>query len=739
MKKEQELAAEQQRLKQERDQQEQAKLDFIKRLEQEQAAKQAAFKAAFLVKQKEQRLQSAELALMAHEDRLSRHCRTLMKLAQRPAPKPSAAPAAAKAEKKVSGPTAAVASKSVVAAAVEPAPAPVKKPYVPRQAISAAKIAEMKAKEQSAEELALLEFKRLRDEKYNSEEAIKRNREAVQRRVAAKLARAAQQQQEKEMAEKELKLKLDQVANESKKHLQHVLTRDQAVKKFARSKLKGGKRKHKGGAGAAAGGAHDILISDEDDDESDEERRKQEYQRIISSAKEDFPVGEGDFEIEDFFDQTSLMQLYVAPERPTSAAVAAAAAAVVNKPPSPVAVVVSKKVLPAVPAATGAPGKPKAKGTVNIPKFLRNTPYFVDYEKHTEVPEIKPSGVKPTLNRKNTPPFNGGLGNNNNSSPGEQPDDFHFVKRSHGKVASLIETISEARKNSADPNNREDDEQPQTNTSAAPVMPPPIETKGLTDLKIPGLGSTKFMSLNSGTTRTPATNTAAAPISFKFAPPSIPIPAMSESDLKLLRSVKKRPSEMSTGAGVSSKSNKQTQNVGGASTKEKSGKAAVSNKIVKKQIKEESDSEEENEAAEELKLLNDYAVLKQRLTASFNADNDRRGMSHENLPLDNDQDTLVPRSIKMTEEDDMMGDFGGDNDDDDGGSERSDYDDDVAEQEERAGVDDEVLNELDEREDLQSDEEEEEEEQQGGGRAEVNLDDDDCLQLLQSLTAKINK
>ena len=132
-------------MKEEREHQEQAKLQFIKRLEQEQAAKQAAFKAAYQIRQKEEKMRAAELAQMTHEDRLSRHCRTLLKQAMRPpAPKPAAP--AVKVEKKVGAPNKAaaapVASKPVVS---EPAPVIPKKPYVPRQAIPAAKIAEMKA------------------------------------------------------------------------------------------------------------------------------------------------------------------------------------------------------------------------------------------------------------------------------------------------------------------------------------------------------------------------------------------------------------------------------------------------------------------------------------------------------------------------------------------------------------------------------------------------------------------
>lgn len=83
---------------------------------------------------------------------------------------------------------------------------------------------------------------------------------------------------------------------------------------------------------------------------------------VISSAKEDYSEVLEDFRAEDFFSrQKSLIQLYAAPPPPEFRT---GQSSFSNKSDKLVGAAVTK-VLP------------------RIPKALRDTPYFVDYEKHT--------------------------------------------------------------------------------------------------------------------------------------------------------------------------------------------------------------------------------------------------------------------------------------------------------------------------------------------------------------------
>eukprot|EP01034_Spumella_vulgaris_P024793 gene24793-31172_t len=106
--------------------------------------------------------------------------------------------------------------------------------------------------------------------------------------------------------------------------------------------------------------------------------------------------------------------------------------------------------------------------TVNIPKHLQNTPYFVDYKKHS-----KPDGESVVQNGSHNKKSNGVSGNKvKNSSKGQQPqkpaksslhskrddeeeDDVSVEshppnKKSLGRVASLMEMVDRARQKQAD-------------------------------------------------------------------------------------------------------------------------------------------------------------------------------------------------------------------------------------------------------------------------------------------------
>mmetsp|Transcript_31140 Transcript_31140/g.42836 ORF Transcript_31140/g.42836 Transcript_31140/m.42836 type:complete len:1326 (+) Transcript_31140:52-4029(+) len=294
-------------------------------------------------------------------------------------------------------------------------------------------------------------------QKTRSDEAVKKCREAIRRRLQLKADRVAKKQAEEEEAENLKKMKIKQILLQAQIKLMKEADRKEKRLQAKKAYLKGKRQKQATTNGASIqngviGEANNEDSSDEDNvleilecehkeeiDADDDDLNDNRYTGGITSAHDLPSELIGNFQVEEFLSK-SLQQLYVSDE---------------NGVPPPQH---NDRIEAAQHKESSKNMAKKKKPKVKIPKFLENTPYFAAFSKLTDNFELE---EKKPVSMKNDP-----KGTNNAALVSKEvnvnhANDFKVEVRDQevahqesfldnnsriGKVDSLMDMVSKARK-----------------------------------------------------------------------------------------------------------------------------------------------------------------------------------------------------------------------------------------------------------------------------------------------------